>query len=337
MEHIETRERQVNVNITQKMPKQKKKSISANSFILSAVVTISLLVVAALFAEYADIDIGLSLRSLTVKAVMIAIGIFSIGYLIKKYSINESRRSEEYLTAKKNAQIALDEISKENMAVQIPIYCEEYSKNAQLSERVRFLEDCGLTYEKFKADWLGKSTKDIVRDEYNNYCKTSKEKKIKRWLRFHLLKKERDLTSTQLYAIKCANGVKYDFYDPDFLRDNEWEKKSNLVPSSEYNTLKANTKDNLLSSITGLLSVVFGAYFGGSIAFSFSIETLYMAIIEVLIIFFNVVLKYLVGRKLVVMEISRYNLKISEVKNYKIWYDERIKSLTPASESDIIE
>lgn len=326
MEHI-TNDKPVQVNITQKMPKQRlQKSITANTFILSAALTIAILVIASLFAEYAKINIKLSLKSLTIQAAMVAIGIFSIGFLIKKYSINEGRRSVEYAKSREKAKEALTKINEGESAKYIQEYCLEYSKNAQLQERIRLLSDCGISYQDFTTFYMGKSTRDIVREEFFKYCENIENSgKLKRFMRFYIAKKGRELTKTQLHAIKAANAVKFERYDPDFLRDNEWEERQSLVPSSEYNTNKANGYNDVLSAAMGILSSLFGAYLGGSIMFNFSLATLYMAIIETLIIFFNVVLKFLFGRKIVLMEIARYNLKVAESSNYQVWLNEKLQ------------
>ncbi len=325
MEHI-TNDKPVQVNITQKPPKQKKaKSITANTFILGSAVTIALLVIATLFAEYASIDIDVSLKSISIQAAMVAIGIFSIGFLMKRYSINNCRRTTEYNEAKENAEKELGKIN-ENDAIRISEYCEEYSLLMQRTQRQRLLEDCGLSYAVFERFYIGKSTKDIIRGEFVEYCKTVENLgKFKRLWRFYALKKGRTMTSTQLKAIQAANAVKYERYDPDFLRTNDWETRRSLVPSSEYNTRKASGYNDIISAVMGIASSLFGAYFGGRIVFNFSLATLYMAIIETLIIFFNVVLKFIFGRKLVLMEIARFNLQVSEAKNYKVWLNEKMK------------
>ena len=341
MEHI-TMDKPVQVNITQKVPKQRQKSITANSFILSAAITIAVLVIAAFFAEYANINIDLSLQSLTIKAAVIGIGVFSIGYLIKKYSMNEGKRSIEFNQAKEKAKTALEGINNGESAFYIAEYCLDYAKNAQINERKRLLEDCGISYADFNSLYIGKSKRDILREAYIEKHKNDpKNGKLKRWFRYYVLGKDRELTNVQLKAIKNANSVKYEVYDPDFLRDNEWETRTGLVPSSEYNVRAANMNNNITSAVLGLLSASFGAYFAGGILFNFSLATLYMAIIEALIIFFNVVLKYLFGKKLVLMEISRYNLKVSESANFKIWFDKKNKeitekNLTKSGENDII-
>jgi hypothetical protein len=314
----------MNVTVNQRPAKVlKKKSITGNTFILLAVSIITALIMVVMFSEYSEIDFDFSLRSVTVDAVMIAIGIFSIGFLMKQYSINENKKSEEYSKAKSMAEQSLSDINVEESSKYIEEYCETYSKKAQENLRRSYLEDCGLTYEEFLKSYIGRSIRDIVREEFFDYCISCSERsKVKLYFRFYFLRKDRKLTRTQLKAIHCANLVKYESYDPDFLRNNEWEKKSGLVPSSEYDIEKENRKNNLTSVVSAFFSVVFGAYFAGSILFDFSVKTLISALIKLLIIFFNVVTKYLFGRKLVVLEISRYHLKTAESKKYAVWLKE---------------
>ena len=286
MEHI-TMDKPVQVNITQKVPKQRlQKSITANTFILGAAITIAVLVIAAFFADYANIDFDFSLKSWTIKALIIATGVFSIGYLIKRYSINESRKSIEFTEAKQRAKEALQSINDGESAKYIAEYCLKYSKQAQANERKRLLEDCGISYDDFNDLYIGKSKRDILRVAYIEKNKNVLKKgKFKAWFDYYVMRKDRPLTNVQLKAIKNANSVKYEVYDPDFLRDNEWETKSGLVPSSEYNVKAANAGNNITSAILGIFSVSFGTYFAGGIIFNFSLATLYMAIIELLIIF----------------------------------------------------
>ena len=194
----------MNVTVNQKPAKVlKKKSITGNTFILIAVSIITALIMVVMFSEYSELDFDFSFRSVTVDAVMIAIGIFSIGYLMKQYSINEGRRSEEFAKAKKEAEQRITEINSEKSSKYISEYCEEYAKKAQEDRRRLYLEDCGLTYEDFLNSYIGKSVRDIVREEFLKYFDASNEKsKWKRWFRFYILRRDRKLTRTQLRAIQ---------------------------------------------------------------------------------------------------------------------------------------
>ena len=129
----------MNVTVNQKPMILKKKTITGNTFILIAVSIITALIIVIMFSEYSNIDFDFSLKSVTLDAAMITAGIFSIGYLMKQYSINESRRSEEYKKAKFEAEQRINDINIEESSKFIVEYCNEYAKKALINQRKLYL------------------------------------------------------------------------------------------------------------------------------------------------------------------------------------------------------
>lgn len=272
------------------------RKFSLNTVLWIVAIVILVGVIATYFVEELP-GVEFDFKNISGQVIIVFLGGFSLGELFKRIAINKAHDREEYLKAKKYAEGELAKIDGDKKTG-INAYCEEAAHQRYLTVRNAILDKAKITVEDFEK----------------KYATLSKREILKRY-------PDCGLSKVQFEAIKAANGVKRQVYDPDFLQSVVVEE-SELVPSKRFNVRQKNVKNTVSSIIGGAFGTLFAVSLASQLIFAFSPAVLLTACIKILSILITIAFKFNFGWNLVMVdEINRLALQAKEAQNYCIWWD----------------
>lgn len=278
--------------------KQKKRVSGAfvDTFLLVATILIFLAVIASYFV-IVDVNAEISRQQLTVNVIWLAIGTFAIGALTKRYTLNLGRKTDEYKQSQVNARERIDELCKSPCAQDVHRYTKYYIENAVFVFRQHTLSLVGLDYyEDYKNKYLGKGRIEL--------------KKIK---------KAKEITSEQYFAILKCNKLKIKPYNENFLLSYDADLNVKKPPSEMFNIQHLNTADTFKSIILTVLSSLFIGELFSSVVLNMTPEAVFECVIKVIMVLINVAYKASTGWGFAVMEQNQNNLRASETLRCTEW------------------
>lgn len=281
------------ITVVKKPPTQK----TVNSILIAAAAVIFAVVILSYFVEDLNVFTDLTFKELTSGALWICVGCFSISEIMKQVAINRAKLTEEYKTAKKEADKELTKNSDSGALKYADEYCRAYELNLVKTNRARLLAPVGISYEVFEEKYLAQSI-------------------------FELHKKFPNLSFKQLVAIWKANRVKQVYYNSDFLRTTVRTQK-NVSPSDAYNTEKKKTQKTIQSFLTSIGGGIFAFTIARDLVVSFSIATAIEAAIKVAMIIMSSSFSISFGWRLITeTEVNRLNLQRKESEECIKWSKE---------------
>ncbi len=298
--HIEKKESvvvsQTIVNKT-KLPKIISRESLVNGVLLTIVAILLFGILSTYFVEEIPAAL-LKFRDISKQALWVFVGGYAIGELLKIVFINRAHESVEYKAAKEEAEAKLAEIVEAKKTDRLIEYCHEYEERLFRENRELALAGSNISIEVFENKYVALNSREI-RKRYPND----------------------GLSKMQLKAIRGANAVKKERYDPEFLTSTLYAGQQN-VPSARYNIKRRNVKNAVSSAITGAIGSLFGVSFANELIFNFTKEILVGAIIKLVMLALVVALKLIFANSLVFdTEIGRFNLQANEAKAYLLWYE----------------
>lgn len=287
-----------NVTVIHKTVEPKK--ITKESLVNGVIVAIVVLLLAGILASYFVKnlpDVFVDIADISKQALWVFVGGYAIGELLKIVFINKAHVSEEYVTAKAEAESALKKIVDEGKADKIEAYCAEYAQCLYEENQRLALAGSNVSYETFKSKYVALNKRELV-------AKYPDE----------------NLSKSQLKAIGRANAVKKERYDPEFLMvtgDGAYQN----VPSKRYNARARKMTNTIVSAALGAVGSFFGISFAYELVFEFSREILVAALIKIVLLALTVTLKLIFANSLVFdTEIGRFELQKAEANAYLRWY-----------------
>ena len=299
----EREEKPANTTVYQTIVKpQRIKNVSREALVngvLIAIVAVLLLgILATYFVEDLP-DVVVDIRKVSKQALWVFIGGYAIGELLKIVFVNRARTSTEYKDAKSEAATALAEIVAQKKSDKINEYCEWYERTLYESNQKLALSGSNISFETFQEKYMALSKKEISA----KYPQDA-------------------LTKAQFKAIKRANKVKMEKYDPEFLLSTQ-DSLAQRVPSKRFNARERNITNTILSAVFGAVSSLFCISFVSEIIFNMSKEILLSALVKLVVLTLCVALKLIFANSIVFdTEIGRFELQKTEAKAYLRWYDE---------------
>lgn len=275
-------------NIYQRPPKNSGTII--DWFMTALVVVIAIAIIATYFVEF-DAEADLNLKKATTQTLWLAVGTFCVGELAKRIFRRKGEKTEDYKTAETEANAAIKELNESEHANRAAEYCKHVTDTTIERYRSHQLVTVGIDMETFKDRYLGKGA-------------------------FYLLKLmlKGKLSFLQLKAVWRCNHVKTKAYDPRFITSYNSEDNSELVPSEQNNTRKADRKNSLTSVLFSVGSAAGIGFVFHDVLVNFSAEVLFLAIIKIVIMTINFALKATFGWNLSIMDIRRNRLRKSEAQ-----------------------
>lgn len=283
---------------------ESERKFSLNTVLWIVAIIILLGIVATYFVEELP-GFVFDLRNISGQVVFVFLGGFALGELFKQIAINKAHDSDEYKGAKKYAEKELDKISG-TMQEGINAYCSAVAHQRYTVARNAILDKAKIPVDEYER----------------KYITLSKSEILKRYPDCGLSKK-------QLQAIKAANAVKRQIYEPDFLQSVVVEE-SELVPSKRFNTRKKNLLNTIYSIGLGAIGTMFAVSLASQLIFAFSPAVLFVAVIKILTIIITIAFKFNFGWNLVMVdEINRLALQAKEAQNYCIWWGKQQQNKQP--------
>ncbi len=277
-------------------------SVSNEAFVNGILLTVAALLLVGILATYfvKDLpDVILDIREISKQALWVFIGGYAIGELLKFVFINRARVGNYYTEIRDDAKKALKKIVEAGKADRIGEYCKWYAQELFSEKRRLVLQSSDISLEAFEEKYVALSKKEILK-RYPD-CALSKK---------------------QFKAIKKANAVEMEIYNPEFL-SSALGGNVRTIPSKRYNVKSRNVKNAISSIVFGAVSSLFGVSFANELIFHFSQEIIVAAVIKVILLLLTVALKIVFAQSLVYdTEVGRFKLQEEEAAAYLRWYDE---------------
>jgi hypothetical protein len=273
---------------------KERKSVGNGSlvdWVLTAVlIMIMFFISASYFVKFGG-GLKLSIRKAATDTAWVTIAVLFVKELAKHIFKRKGQRTVDYDKAEKKANKAIQTLNENVDSDKVQEYCEDVTKKTIERYRKHQLTTVGLTLEIFKETYLGVGVFKVVKA---------------------LLKGE--LSFLQARAIWRCNHLKTKPYNPQFITAFDAEDNTELVPSQQNDTRKADRRNSFKSFI-----FAFGSAFGVGFVFSdifldFSKEMVFLAIIKIILLIVSFALSASFGWNLSLMEISRNKSKESEAK-----------------------
>ena len=295
MERIEINENkpETQTNITYNLPRPLTAENVINKALWGVLALLVLAVLATFFVE--DLPgVVLNIRDIARDSLWVMFCCYSIGELLKKIYRNKGRSTDEYATAKKAAQDALDSLTEDELAERNN-YCREYEDKAFELVLSRRLTSIGISNDDYWEKYAGLTKKELQ----ERYGAT--------------------LPKSTICALAKANKIKKMAYDPSFFLSTV-HTEMGLSPSQMYNSHKEDVRDTISSIGTTFISSLCAVSIAGDLIFSFGTAALFAAIIKITITVIVGSFKATRGWNLaMVTEINHYLITVKECKNLKAY------------------
>ena len=259
-------------------------------FMTALVVIIAIAIIATYFVEF-DAEADLNIKKATTQTLWLAVGTFCVGELSKRIFRRKGEKTEEYRTAETEANAAIKELNESPYADSAADYCKHVTDTTIERYRKHQLVTVGIDMDTFESAYLGKGIFYLFK---------------------HMLKGT--ISFLQLKAIWRCNHIKTKAYDPRFITSYNSEDNSELVPSEQNNTRKADRKNSFTSVLFSIGSAAGIGFVFHDVLVNFSAEVLFLAIVKIVIMAINFALKATFGWNLSIMDIRRNRLRKSEAQ-----------------------
>ena len=264
-------------------------------FMTALIILITAAIIATYFIQF-DLTAGLNVKKVTVNTLWFAVGTFSIGALAKRVFRRKGEKTQAYEMAEAEANKAIKALNESKYANRASEYAEQKTRETIERFRKHTLVTVGIDYQEYQNAYLGKGVKTLL---------------------FSFLRGE--VSFLQYRAIWRCNRVKIKAYDPNFITSYDAEVNEGQTASDMYNVKKANRNNDLTSAFFTICSAFGIGFMFSDVLLNFSAETLFEAIIKIVMIGINIGLKASFGWNLSVMETKRNNLRASEARACMAW------------------
>lgn len=274
---------------------KEQKSIGNGSlvdWVLTAVlIMIMFFISASYFVKFGG-GLKLSIRKAATDTAWVTIAVLFVKELAKHIFKRKGQRTIDYDKAEKKANKAIQTLNENVDSDKVQEYCENVTEKTIERYRKHQLTTVGLTLTSFEEKYLGVGIIKMLKALFKG-----------------------ELSFLQVRAIWRCNHLKTKPYNPQFITAFDAEDNSELVPSQQNDTRKADRRNSIKSFI-----FAFGSAFGVGFVFSdifldFSKEMIFLAIIKIILLIVSFALSATFGWNLSIMEISRNNSRTSEAKN----------------------
>ena len=273
---------------------KERKSVGNGSlvdWVLTAVLIMTMFFISASYFVKMGDGLKLSIYKAATDTAWVTIAVLFVKELSKHIFKRKGQRTIDYDKAEKKANKAIQTLNENVDSDKVQEYCEEVTTQTIERYRKHQLTTVGLTLEDFTDKYLGVGLVKMLKSLFKG-----------------------ELSFLQARAIWRCNHLKTKPYNPQFITAFDAEDNSELVPSQQNDTKKADRRNSIKSFI-----FAFGSSFGVSVVFSdifldFSKEMIFLAIIKIILLIVSFALSATCGWNLSLMEIARNNLRASEAK-----------------------
>ncbi len=306
MDRLERKSEGVNVTYAPVI-KQKDGGAFVDVFLTVLIVFLTVGIIATYFIHF-DMTTELNVEDITVNTVWLAISTYCIGALGKKASRRKGEKTQDYLAAEQEATEAIKTLCESEHAARAEEYAETQTEEAIKRYRKYELSAVGISLEDFKEKYLGKGFKTLFREF-----------------------KSGTLSFMQWRAVRRCNRIKIRAYDPNFITSYHANTEMIQTASGMINVKRTDRKDDLKSVLFTLFGALGIGVMLSDVVLNFSIETLFEAVIKIIMIGLNLGLKTSFGWNLSLMEIKRNKLRASEARACMEWAKRTPKSVKDAN------
>jgi hypothetical protein len=273
----------------------KKRDFGTN-IMIAVVIAILIGIVFAYIATFKD-DFDFSLKSITANGGLLLLACFSVRYLCKHISINKARQTEEYLTARTEAEDATKAIVDKGYSRRIPEYTKAYSERKYAEALGKILKNARISEAEYFDKYATKSKREILSDFPHE-----------------------KLSKKQWKAVRLANSVKLLHYDEKFLETTIEKIGGYVSPSDAFDVEREDKRDDARSLLMSVAFALFSCSLAGTIIFDLSRQALLLAVIKIITTLISAAFAVSAGWKLVMRkEISRFRLQKTEANNCIQW------------------
>lgn len=233
-----------------------KKEWNVDGLLCIALVLLVISIVATYLIPDIDFFAGLSVKDITLSGVWVCLGSYAVGELAKRIITNKAKRTKEYKSVKAETVLMQQIFTREGYVDYVDEYCAMYEEETLKMHRKLFLDSVKIDYKSYEKDYLGVSAKNLPNT----------------------------LTKAQKTAIKHANKVKKQPYNPNFLRSFV-QVSFGKTPSQMYDVEKADKINSLTSLLTSILGSLFAVSVVGDIVLDMSPTAWLLACIKLTVLF----------------------------------------------------
>jgi ABC-type multidrug transport system fused ATPase/permease subunit len=258
-------------------------------FMVSMFIIITVALIATYFIEF-DMDADFNIKKATTQTLWFALGTFCVGELSKRIFRRKGEKTEEFITAEKEACAAIKSVN-ELGAEKAAEYCTHATTEVVKRFRKHNLLAVGISLEKYEKEYLGKGAVFL----------------------FKQLKKG-ELSYIQAKTIWRCNKAKIKPYDPRFITSYNSEDRFDRVPSEQHNTRKADINNTIQKFIFSLGTAFGVGFIFHDVVINFSAEMLFVALVKIIAMAIGCCLNASFGWNLSIMDIRRNKLRQSEAQ-----------------------
>ncbi len=275
--------------------KQKNDGAFVDWFTTALLIVLAVGIIAAFFVTF-DIAIDLSVKSMTINTAWFAISTFSLGTLTKRLFRRKGRQTKAYTESKAEATEAIKALNESEYGKRAGDYAAARTRETIARYRKHELTAVGIAVEKFEREYLGKGIKTLWKDFWAG-----------------------KLSLLQCRAIHRCNHVRIKAYDPNFITSYYATTKVMQTASAAIDVQGIDRRNDFQSVVFTVFSAFGIGVMFSNVILDFSVQTLFLAIIKIIVIGINVGMKASLGWDLSLMEIQRNKLRESEAKACIEW------------------
>lgn len=261
-----------------------KKDWNVDGLLCVAVLLLVLSIVATYLIPDIDFFGGVSLKDLTLSGAWVCLGSYSVGEIAKRIVTNKAKRTKYYMDKERETELTQQIFAREGYVEYVEEYCEAYEMEQLKTHRKLYLDNVKIDYETYEELYIGV--------EYKHLPDT--------------------LTKPQKMAIKKANKVKKQPYNPSFLRSFV-PVSFGKTPSQMYDIRTIDVWNSVISLATSILGSLFAVSIVGEIVLDMSVTAWILACIKLTVLLLTVSMRISFAWKLVMNTgVSRMELQRTE-------------------------
>lgn len=283
----------------------------SETFITILIALLFVALIATYFVVF-DVEAEIDIKRITVNTVWFAVGTFSIATLGKRLFREKGKKSDEYKTAARDANAAIEKLCESEYADRAADYCKQYTIDAIKRYREHQLTVVGIKYEEYEEKYLSLGFFAL----------------LDKWLK-------KELTFEAFCALRRCNTVKMKPYNPNFILSYNSAVNADTTPSAMFNVEGADLWNNVSSAFATIFSAIFVGSLLTDVFFNWSAEVFFEAVVKIVMLAINFVFKAIFGWNLSLMETQRNKLRASEAQACMDWAKRNPKKLEEnANEED---
>lgn len=286
-----------------------KKDWNVDGLLCVAVLLLTLSIVATYLIPDIDFFGGISLKDLTLSGTWVCLGSYSVGEIAKRIVTNKAKRTKFYMDKERETELTQQIFAREGYVEYVEEYCEAYETEQLKIHRKLYLDNVKIDYETYEKEYVGV--------EYKNLPDT--------------------LTTPQKEAIKRANKVKKQPYNPSFLRSFV-PVSFGKTPSQMYDIRTIDVWNSVISLFTSILGSLFAVSIVGEIVLDMSVTAWILACVKLTVLLLTVSMRISFAWKLVMNTgVARMELQRTEsIKSAKWAQKKHTKELEGSKSIDDI-